>query len=63
MLARYFVGHYTRRVGKDIHHITTDAMQKLLEYTWPGNVRELNNIIERAVILCDGNTLKADHMD
>jgi two-component system response regulator FlrC len=45
--------------------LTRCARQKLLQYSWPGNVRELDNVIQRALILCDGRHIDADtiHID
>jgi PAS domain S-box-containing protein len=56
-LARHFVGVFTRRTNKHVASINPGAMQMLQRYPWPGNVRELANTIERAMIVCDGNTL------
>ncbi|HJY30180.1 MAG TPA: sigma 54-interacting transcriptional regulator, partial [Pyrinomonadaceae bacterium] len=52
-LARFFVSRYARNLGKKITAISEGATQKLLSYSWPGNVRELQNVIERALILCN----------
>ena len=51
-LAKFFLSHYAKKLGKSIREISYDTMDKILEYSWPGNVRELQNVIERAVILC-----------
>src|SRR5215510_12762158 len=51
-LATFFVFHYSKKLGKDIEGISHEAMDRISAYSWPGNVRELQNIIERAVILC-----------
>lgn len=40
--------------------LTESALERLMEYNFPGNVRELENILERAVTLCSGNSIKAD---
>jgi DNA-binding NtrC family response regulator len=52
-IARYFLKTYSQRLSKDISGFTSGAMEALTGYDWPGNVREMENIIERAVILCD----------
>jgi len=57
VLVRYFVQKFSRRMGKQIETIPTEAMDALTRWTWPGNVRELENFIERAVILSRGKTL------
>ena len=49
-------------MGKRIDHLSLDAMNALVNYSWPGNVRELTNILERAVILCDGGILLREHI-
>jgi formate hydrogenlyase transcriptional activator len=46
------VFHYSKKLGKNIEGISHDTMERISAYSWPGNVRELQNIIERAVILC-----------
>jgi formate hydrogenlyase transcriptional activator len=56
-LARFFVSRYARNLGKKLTGISPAATQKLLSYSWPGNIRELQNLIERALILCNGPIL------
>ena len=55
MLAAHFMNTYTEEHKKDIKGIDKQALSLLIEYHWPGNVRELRNIIERAVVLTEGN--------
>ena len=57
ILARHFIAEHSRRLGKRITGISGDLKELLGRYQWPGNVRELENLIERAVILADGETL------
>ncbi len=57
LLADCFLAHFARSLGKSVRHISNAALQQFIAYSWPGNVRELQNAIERAVILCDGDTL------
>lgn len=56
-LAQFFIDFYSQKLGKNIKKISNDLFQKLEAYNFPGNIRELRNIIERAVILSDGQTL------
>ncbi|MFQ5865758.1 MAG: sigma 54-interacting transcriptional regulator [bacterium] len=63
LLTNYFVRRFARRMGKRIESINHEAMKQLMSYDWPGNVRELANVLERAVILCDGGVLKPEHID
>ena len=56
-LADFFIEFYSRKLGKNIIKISSDLFQKLEAYNFPGNIRELRNIIERAIILSDGQTL------
>lgn len=55
MLAAHFMNTYTEEHKKDIKGIDKQALSLLIEYPWPGNVRELRNIIERSVVLTEGN--------
>jgi len=58
LLAAHFLKKYTTETGKRIQGIGRADMQKLMDYAWPGNVRELKHIIERAVILSEGDILR-----
>ncbi len=58
LLTDHFLQQYARKYRKDGLTIHPDARAKLRRYAWPGNVRELQHIIERAVILCEGNLLQ-----
>ncbi len=60
LLAQYFIHRYAKRVGKEIRSVTKETLELLQSYGWPGNVRELQNVIERAVILCESDTLSID---
>ena len=58
LLVHHFVRHYARQLRKRLDTIPAEAMEALVRYQWPGNVRELQNVIERAVILSPGPTLR-----
>src|SRR5271155_1987211 len=60
MLVEYLVERYGKRTGKKFGHITKNTLAAFKSYDWPGNIRELQNVIERAVILCDGDTFSVD---
>ena len=60
ILVQYLVERYAHRAGKKIRHIGKRTVDLFRAYDWPGNVRELQNVVERAVILCDGDTLGVD---
>jgi PAS domain S-box-containing protein len=61
-LAGHFVSEFARRMGRPVSTIGSGAMARLTAYDWPGNVRELANVLERAVILCQGETVLEDHL-
>ncbi len=61
-LSYYFLQKYNKEIGKDVTHISAEAMSALIYYDWPGNVRELENTIQRAIILCQGKTLHPQHL-
>ena len=62
LLINYFIKKFSHRMGKRIQSISPKAQEKLMSYDWPGNVRELANILERAVILCEGGLLQREHI-
>jgi DNA-binding NtrC family response regulator len=57
-LTRAFVAELSARMNKRIESISEDAIARLVAYPWPGNIRELQNVLERAVILCEGSVLE-----
>jgi formate hydrogenlyase transcriptional activator len=60
VLVEYLVERYAKRGGKRISHIKKKTLDLFQAYDWPGNIRELQNVVERAVILCDGETFSVD---
>ena len=60
LLVEYFIHRYADRIGKRIRSVTKETSTLLQSYDWPGNIRELQNVIERAVIVCDSDTLSID---
>ena len=62
MLARHFLLKYSCEIGKNIQFIDDKALNLLMDYNWPGNVRELQNIIERAVLITESNTIFPEHL-
>jgi len=60
LLVEYLVRRFAQAAGKKIRRIDAHTLELLSAYDWPGNVRELQNVIERSVILCDGETLSVD---
>lgn len=62
LLARHYVEHFCRELGKAPIRVTDACLEALAAYRWPGNVRELANCLERAVILCDDRELSLHHL-
>jgi len=61
-LAHHFLGKYAKKLSKSITEFTAEARDLLAGYNWPGNVRELENVIERAVILCESGRIGAEDL-
>ncbi len=61
-LVEHFVGRMSRKFGRDRPRISKEALDILSAYTWPGNVRELENVIERILILEDGDLVLPEHL-
>jgi DNA-binding NtrC family response regulator len=61
-LAMHFLRRYATENGKPVKAIGDAALAQIASYTWPGNVRELENVIERAVVLADGETIEVSHL-
>ena len=62
LLAEFFLEKYAQENKKDIKRISTSAIDLLIQYHWPGNVRELQNCLERAVLICDEESIKSIHL-
>ncbi|UCG12680.1 MAG: sigma-54-dependent Fis family transcriptional regulator, partial [Deltaproteobacteria bacterium] len=62
LLAHHFLGRYAETQAKSIKNFSDEAMEVLVHYEYPGNIRELQNIVERAVVLCNGEEILAKHL-
>jgi Nif-specific regulatory protein len=62
LLAEHFVEKFEREHSKSIKRISTPAIDMLTSYHWPGNVRELENVIERAVLICESSVIHGHHL-
>jgi Nif-specific regulatory protein len=62
LLADHFLETFAVAHHKHIKRISTPAIDMLMAYHWPGNVRELQNVVERAVLVCDGNVIHGHHL-
>jgi PAS domain S-box-containing protein len=60
LLVEYLIERYAKKTGKKIRTITKKSLDLFQAYDWPGNIRELQNVVERAVILSDGETFSVD---
>ena len=60
LLADHFINKFNKELKNRYVGIDPDVLQALMNYEWPGNIRELRNLIERAMILCDGDMLTAE---
>jgi PAS domain S-box-containing protein len=60
LLLEYLIDRYGKKAGKKFTRIAKSTLELFQAYDWPGNIRELQNVIERAVVLCDGETFSID---
>jgi formate hydrogenlyase transcriptional activator len=60
LLVEYLINRYSKKAGKKFTSIARNTLDLFQAYAWPGNIRELQNVIERAVILCDGDIFAID---
>ena len=61
LLVQHFMNKFNKSLNKQVKGLEPDAMSMLLRHKWPGNVRELENVIERALVLVDGDILTLEH--
>lgn len=62
LLVDFFLNKYCAELKTQMKAVSSETIDMLLKYPWKGNVRELENTIERAIILCDGKTIKPEHI-
>jgi two-component system response regulator HydG len=62
LLAEHFLKKYAVENGKKIKGFSPEALERLSEHGWPGNVRELENVIERSVVMCDGELITPESL-
>lgn len=62
LLIEHFLSVYNGKRNKQIRRIEPDVMKILENYGWPGNVRELENVVERVVVMAEGDTVKQEHL-
>jgi two-component system response regulator PilR (NtrC family) len=62
-LARHFVDRFAAELKKDVRGFSPSAVRALQRHTWPGNIRELENTIERAVLMCDSESISAEDLN
>jgi formate hydrogenlyase transcriptional activator len=60
LLVEYLIERYAKKAGKKIRNIKKTTLELFQAYDWPGNIRELQNVIERAVVLCESETFAVD---
>lgn len=62
VFARHFLDKYRQRHGAGPRRISDDAIEALAQQAWPGNLRQLENVIQRALLMADGDTLEPEHL-
>lgn len=62
LLIEHFIKKFSKKTGKDIHAVSEEVMNALMNYPYPGNIRELENTIEHAFILCKGSQIQWEHL-
>jgi transcriptional regulator with PAS, ATPase and Fis domain len=62
LLVRYYLAKYAQEMGKQVNSVSPEGLDVMMKYQWAGNVRELQNVIERAILICDGNHIKPEHL-
>ncbi len=61
-LAQHFLEKYAAELGRKVPRLDADALRCLTDYAWPGNVRELQNVMERASVLCSGDSVTCEYL-
>jgi nitrogen regulation protein NR(I) len=62
-LSRYLVARHREALNAEIQNLSSKAVEALLAHDWPGNIRQLENVLRRAMVLCNGPTITPEHLD
>jgi len=62
LLAQHFLSVFNDKMKRGVTGFSDSVMEMLLNHSWPGNIRELEHVVERAYVLCSGNTITTDHL-
>ena len=62
LLGKHFLNQYNKAFSKDFNYFSDEALRLMQNHAWPGNVRELKNVIERAVLLFEGDRIESEHL-
>jgi formate hydrogenlyase transcriptional activator len=60
LLLEYFIQRFSQKAGKKILRVSKETIRRFQVYDWPGNIRELQNVVERGILLCEGETFDVD---
>ncbi len=63
LLVNHFIKKYSKKLDKDVTGISKQTLKRLNAYHWPGNIRELENVIECAIVLCNGEIIEKENLD
>ncbi len=63
LLASHFIAKHAPKLGVAVARLSPQASRCLLEYSWPGNVRELENVVQRALVLCNGSEIEVSDLN
>lgn len=61
-LAKHYLARYSREIGKQVKELAPETLDIMMSYEWAGNVRELQNVIERAILISDGDLIRPEHL-
>jgi DNA-binding NtrC family response regulator len=61
-LVSFYLTYYAQDLGRKVKEVSSEAMELLMQYEWSGNVRELQNVIERAILIVDGDVIGPEHL-